>query len=40
MLYVFIPPLLFGECMNLNLHYVKKVWLSSLLLAIPGDYYY
>jgi sodium/hydrogen exchanger 10/11 len=25
MLFVFIPPLLFGECMNLNLYYVKKV---------------
>ena len=36
MLFVFIPPLLFSECMNLNLHYVKKVICSSMLLAIPG----
>jgi NhaP-type Na+/H+ or K+/H+ antiporter len=36
MLFVFIPPLLFSECMNLNLHYVKKVFYSSILLAIPG----
>lgn len=36
MLFIFIPPLLFGECMSLNLHYVKKVCISSSLLAIPG----
>ena len=36
MLFVFIPPLLFGECMNLNLYYVKKVIWSSIILAIPG----
>eukprot|EP01038_Epipyxis_sp_PR26KG_P010392 gene10392-13958_t len=36
MLYVFLPPLIFGEAMSLKWHYVKGAFKPSLLLAGPG----
>lgn len=35
-LYIFLPPLLFGEVMNLNWHHVKGGILQSIILAGPG----
>lgn len=35
-LFVFLPPLLFGDCMNLNPHHVNGSFVSALLLAGPG----
>jgi NhaP-type Na+/H+ or K+/H+ antiporter len=35
-LYVFLPPLIFGEAMSLNWHHVQGGFLQSLLLAGPG----
>lgn len=36
LLFVFLPPLIFGEAMNLNWHHVKGGFFQSLLLAGPG----
>ena len=36
LLYVFLPPLIFGEAMSLNWHHVQGGFLQSLLLAGPG----
>ena len=35
-LYIFLPALLFGECMTLNFHHVKENFWSATLLAGPG----
>lgn len=34
--FVFLPPLVFGEAMNLNWHHVKGAFFQSCLLAGPG----
>ena len=36
MLFVFLPPLIFGEAMGLNWYHVKGGFVQSLLLAGPG----
>ena len=36
LLYVFLPPLIFGEAMSLNFHHVQGGFLQSVLLAGPG----
>ena len=36
LLFVFLPALLFGEAMSLNIHNVKASFSSSLLMAGPG----
>jgi NhaP-type Na+/H+ or K+/H+ antiporter len=36
LLFVFLPPLIFGEAMNLNWHHVKGGFFQALLLAGPG----
>lgn len=36
MLFVFLPPLIFGEAMNLNWHHVRGALIQSLILAGPG----
>lgn len=36
LLFVFLPPLVFGESMNLNWHHVKGGLLQSIILAGPG----
>ncbi|RYY84565.1 hypothetical protein EON63_09010 [archaeon] len=36
MLFVFLPPLVFGEAMNLNWYYAKGGMTQSFLLAGPG----
>jgi NhaP-type Na+/H+ or K+/H+ antiporter len=36
MLYIFLPPLIFGEAMNLNWFFVQNAFLQSCLLAGPG----
>jgi len=36
MLFIFLPPLVFGEAMNLNWHHSKTLFTSALLLAAPG----
>jgi NhaP-type Na+/H+ or K+/H+ antiporter len=36
MLFIFLPPLVFGEAMSLNWHHWKMLFSSSLLLAGPG----
>ena len=35
-LYLFIPPLIFGEVANLNMHHLKSTMLQGMLLAFPG----
>ena len=34
--YIFLPPLIFGEAMNQNWHHVKRAMTPSLILAGPG----
>lgn len=36
MLFVFLPPLIFGEAMTLNWHHLKGGFWQSLILAGPG----
>lgn len=36
LLFVFLPPLIFGEAMTLNWHHVKGGFIQSLILAGPG----
>jgi NhaP-type Na+/H+ or K+/H+ antiporter len=36
LLFVFLPPLLFGDAMNINIHHLKSTFWSSALLAGPG----
>lgn len=36
MLFVFLPPLVFGEAMSLNWYHLKGGLLQSLILAGPG----
>ena len=36
MLFVFLPPLVFGEAMSLNWHHWRQLFSSCLLLAGPG----
>ena len=35
-LYVFLPPLLFGDAMKINIHHLKNTIASAILLAGPG----
>lgn len=39
LLFVFLPALLFGEAMSLNIHHLKLTFFSALLLAGPGSVY-
>ena len=36
-LFVFLPSLLFGESMSLNIHHLRRTGLSSIILAVPGS---
>lgn len=36
LMYAFLPPLLFGDSMNLNYHHVKECFAQCFLLAGPG----
>ena len=36
LLYIFLPALLFGEAMTLNFYQVRKAFIGSILLALPG----
>eukprot|EP01041_Mallomonas_annulata_P003036 gene3036-5952_t len=37
LLFVFLPALLFGDAMTVNIHHVKRTFSSALLLAGPGS---
>jgi NhaP-type Na+/H+ or K+/H+ antiporter len=36
LIYIFLPPLVFGEAMNLNWYHLKGGFIQSILLAGPG----
>jgi NhaP-type Na+/H+ or K+/H+ antiporter len=37
LLFVFLPPLIFGDAMKINIHHLKSTFWSSALLAGPGS---
>eukprot|EP00746_Dinoflagellata_sp_MGD_P144133 gnl/MRDRNA2_/MRDRNA2_76888_c1_seq2.p1 gnl/MRDRNA2_/MRDRNA2_76888_c1~~gnl/MRDRNA2_/MRDRNA2_76888_c1_seq2.p1 ORF type:complete len:690 (+),score=116.84 gnl/MRDRNA2_/MRDRNA2_76888_c1_seq2:109-2070(+) len=36
LLFVFLPPLLFADCMNIQWHYFKRCFMQCVILAGPG----
>ena len=37
-LFIFLPPLLFGDSLSMNFHHLKRTFFSSALMAGPGSF--